>query len=64
MQILHFLMNVCECCVSEKYKTTSTYKTNRLFHTLIWKTGGSSTSDRDVMSFHEWSAVERVERHK
>ena len=28
------------------------------FHTLIWKTGGSSTSD-NFMSFHEWSAVER-----
>jgi hypothetical protein len=36
----------------------------RYFHTLIWKTGGSSPSDRNVMSFHEWSAAERVERHK
>ena len=31
---------------------------------LIWKTGGSSTGDRNVMSFHEWSTAERVERHK
>jgi len=29
-----------------------TLKTNRFFHTLIWKTGGSSTSDRNFMSFH------------
>ena len=36
---------------------------NRFFHTLIWKTDGSSTSDRNFMSFHEWSTAERVERH-
>ena len=37
-------------------------KNNRFFHTLIWKTGGSSTSDINFMSFHEWSEAERVER--
>ena len=37
---------------------------NRFFDTLIWKTSGSSTSDRNFMSFHEWSAAKRVERHK
>jgi hypothetical protein len=39
-------------------------QSNRFFHTLIWKTGGSSTSDRNFMFFHEWSAAQRVERHK
>ena len=38
-------------------------KNNRFFHTLIWKTGGSSTSDINFRSFHEWSEAERVERH-
>jgi hypothetical protein len=39
-------------------------KINRFFHKLIRKAGGSSTSDRNVMSFHEWSAAEGVNRHK
>ena len=30
-------------------------KINIFFHTLKWKTGGSSTSDRNSMSFHEWN---------
>jgi hypothetical protein len=46
------------------FKKQNKKKNNRYFHMLIWKTGGSSPSDRNVMSFHEWSAAERVERHK
>ena len=36
---------------------------NRFLHTLIWKTNGSSTGNRNCISFHELSAAERVERH-
>jgi hypothetical protein len=48
---------------NEIFKCIKNLKNNRFFHTLIWKTGGSSTSDINCMSFHEWSEAERVERH-
>jgi hypothetical protein len=48
---------------NEIFKCIKYLKNNRFFHTLIWKTGGSSTSDINCMSFHEWSEAERVERH-
>ena len=39
-------------------------KNNRFFHTFLGKTGWSFTSDRNFMSFREWSAAERAKRHK
>ena len=38
-------------------------ETNRFLHTFLGKTGWSSTSDRNVMSFREWSAAKRARRH-
>ena len=38
-------------------------KINRFFHTLIWKTGGSSTSDRNFMSGaqpNEWKDIKKL----
>ena len=37
-------------------------KTNRFLHTLLGKTGWSSTSDRNLMSFREWSEAKRSKR--
>ena len=37
---------------------------NRFLHTFLGKTGWSSTSDRNVMSFREWSAAKRAKRNK
>ena len=42
--------------VQEKFQIGGK-KINRFFHMLIWKTGGSSTSDRNFMSFHEWKDI-------
>jgi hypothetical protein len=39
-------------------------KSNRFLHTFLGKTGWSSTSDRNFMSFREWSAAKRAKRHK
>jgi hypothetical protein len=39
-------------------------KINRFLHTFLGKTGWSSTSDRNFMSFREWSAAKRAKRHK
>jgi hypothetical protein len=39
-------------------------KINRFWHTFLGKTGWSSTSDRNVMSFREWRAAKREKRHK
>ena len=36
---------------------------NRFLHTFLGKTGWSSTSDRNFMSFREWSAAKRAKRH-
>ena len=38
-------------------------KFNRFLHTFLGKTGWSSTSDRNFMSFREWSAAKRAKRH-
>jgi hypothetical protein len=37
---------------------------NRFLHTFLGKTGWSSTSDINFMSFREWSAAKRAKRHK
>ena len=42
---------------------TSKSWNNRFLHTFLGKTGWSSTSDRNVMSFREWSAAKRAKRH-
>jgi hypothetical protein len=39
-------------------------KNNRFLHTFLGKTGWSSTSDRNFMSFREWSAAKRAKRNK
>ena len=39
-------------------------ETNRFLHTLLGKTGWSSTSDRNFMSFREWSAAKRAKGHR
>jgi hypothetical protein len=39
-------------------------KNNRFLHTFLGKTGWSATSDRNCMSFREWSAAKRAKRHK
>ena len=40
------------------------FQINRFLHTFLRKTGWSSTSDRNCMSFREWSAAKRAKRHK
>ena len=42
----------------------SSIKINRFLHTFLGKTGWSSMSDRNFMSFREWSAAKRAKRHK
>jgi hypothetical protein len=39
-------------------------KSNRFLHTFLGKTGWFSTSDRNFMSFREWSAAKQAKRHK
>jgi hypothetical protein len=39
-------------------------QTNRFLHTFLGKTGWSSTSDRNFMSFREWSTAKRAKRNK
>ena len=39
-------------------------KYNRFLHTFLGKTGWSSTSDRNFMSFREWSAAKWAKRNK
>jgi hypothetical protein len=39
-------------------------KNNRFLHTFLGKTGWSSTSDINFMSFREWSAAKRAKRNK
>jgi hypothetical protein len=36
---------------------------NRFLHTFLGKIGWSSASDRNFMSFREWSAAKRARRH-
>jgi hypothetical protein len=38
-------------------------KFNRFLHTFLGKTGWSSTSDRNFISFREWSAAKQAKRH-
>ena len=39
-------------------------KFNRFLHTFLGKTGWSSTSDRNFMSFREWSTAKRAKTQK
>ena len=38
-------------------------KVNKFLHTFLGKTGWSSTSNRNSMSFREWSAANRTKRN-
>jgi hypothetical protein len=50
---------------NEKYELYyHVLKNNRFLHTFLGKTGWSSTSDRNFMSFREWSTVKRAKRNK
>ena len=42
----------------------SSVKINRFLHTFLGKTGWSSTSDRNFMSFSEWRASKRAKTKK
>jgi hypothetical protein len=47
-----------------KYNLLLSVKTNRFLHTFLGKTRWSSTSDRNCMSFREWSVAKRAKRNK
>jgi hypothetical protein len=44
--------------------TTHLVQFNRFLHTFLGKIGWSSTSDRNCMSFREWSVAKRAKRNK
>jgi hypothetical protein len=48
-----------ESCWFTKHELILVEETNRFLHTFLGKTGWSSTSDRNFMSFREWSAAKR-----
>ena len=60
------LVHVCEwnIIVLEEIKYFCSFECNRFLHTFLGKIGWSSTSDRNFMSFREWSAAKWSKRNK